>query len=237
MDSAIQLAVVIPVYNEAENLSGLLTDWRPVFRSTGVPYKVILIDDGSKDNSLDMLRMLAAGDPTLEVHTQSNAGHGPAILKGYGRALEAGAEWIFQIDSDHQLTTGTFSLLWACRQEYDLLVAQRQEMNATGGRQRISGISRGMIRLLFGATVSDVNSPYRLMRAAPMRQALGNIPADSFAPNILLTAWFVRKKSRIFTTTTKNREEGHLRQSKVSRHIFLGAWKAALQTLLFRVRL
>jgi dolichol-phosphate mannosyltransferase len=232
-----ELAVVIPVYNEAGNLPGLLRDWQQEFRSIGVFYTMILIDDGSKDDSLSLLRSMAAEDGTLRVYTQSNAGHGPAILKGYGLALDAGADWVFQIDSDHQLETTAFRRLWASREGYDLLLAQREEKNATRGRQRISAISGWMTRLLFGSTVSDVNSPYRLMRGECLRQALKKVPGDGFAPNILLTAWFVRKKNRIFTTTTENRQDGHLRQSKVSRQIFLGAWKSALQTLVFRIRL
>jgi hypothetical protein len=63
------------------------------------------------------------------------------------------------------------------------------------------------------------------------------VPQNSFAPNILLTAWFVRKKNRIFTTTTYSRMEGNPRLSRVSGHIFRGALSAALQTLLFRIKL
>src|ERR1700760_4929709 len=167
-----ELAVVIPVFNEARHLPGLLKDWQEEFRTIGVTYTIILIDDGSTDESLPLLQALAADDPALDVRHQPNAGHGPAILKGYGLAVAAGAGWVFQIDSDHQLATGTFSILWSHRQEYDLLIAQRQEKNATAGRMRISGISKWMIRLLFGPAVSDVNSPYRLMRGELLRQAL-----------------------------------------------------------------
>src|SRR5215475_3246281 len=106
------LAVVIPVYNEAANLPALLRDWQPEFQNTGSPYLIIFIDDGSKDDSLHLLTTLAAAGPTLAVHTQPNSGHGPAILNGYRRAIDTGAEWIFQIDSDHQLETGAFQKLW-----------------------------------------------------------------------------------------------------------------------------
>lgn len=229
------LAVVIPVYNEAKNLPGLLKDWLPVFLKTEVSFTVILIDDGSKDDSLSLLQTLKKSNPRLDVHTQKNAGHGPAILKGYHHGAEA--DWVFQIDSDHQLDVSAFEVLWANREHYDLLLAQRREKNATAGRQRISAVSGFMVGLLFGNTVSDVNSPYRLMRGEALREALALVPADSFAPNILLTAWFVRKKKRIFITTTQNRTDGDLRKSKVSGHIFRGALRSAVQTILFRKKL
>jgi dolichol-phosphate mannosyltransferase len=228
------LAVVIPVYNEEGNITSLLRDWQPVFRNTGVPHRIILIDDGSKDNSLSLLKALQESDPALEVHTQTNAGHGSAILKGY--RLSAGAEWIFQIDSDHQVDTIAFSLLWSSRDRYDLLLAQRLEKNASPGRQIISAFSSFIVGLLYGKGIRDVNTPYRLMRGSKLRQALENVPEESFAPNILITAWFVQGKNRIFTTTTACRKDGLARPSKMSWYFYRGAIRSALQTILFRMR-
>ncbi|HEY4110008.1 glycosyltransferase family 2 protein [Puia sp.] len=233
MPSNPQLAVVIPVYNEAANLPALLSDWQPVFRATGVPYTVMLIDDGSKDDSLSLLRSMAAGDSTLDVHTQANAGHGAAILNGYHHALEA--EWVFQIDSDHQLDTAAFGSLWAQRDAYDLLIAQRRDKNASKGRHWVSRVSTWMVRLIYGKGVEDVNSPYRLMRAGLLRSALEKIPARSFAPNVLLTSWFILQKTRIFTTVVELRGQG-LRQSRLNRYFLSGAIRSSIQTLLFRIR-
>ena len=229
------LAVVIPVYNEEENIAALLHDWLPVFKDTGLPFRVILIDDGSKDNSLKILQTLQKDHAALDVSTQPNAGHGPAILKGYRLALDA--QWVFQIDSDHQLDTAAFRILWDNREDYDLLLAERKEKNATLSRQCISGISKGIVRCLYGRGVSDVNAPYRLMRAQRLQEALEKIPETSFAPNILLTSWFVGKKNRIFTTTTELRTEGAPRQSKMNGYFLRGAIQSALQTILFRTRI
>jgi dolichol-phosphate mannosyltransferase len=229
------LSVVIPVYNEAANLPALLRDWQPVFRETVVEYTIILIDDGSKDNSLRLLQTLAAGDPRLEVHTQPNAGHGPAILNGYHRAIAAGSAWIFQIDSDHQLETGAFRQLWANRKDYDLLLAQRQEKNASPGRQWVSRFTGWSVRLFFGAGVSDINSPYRLIRSESLQPALKKIPADSFAPNVLITAWFIKKKCRIFITSVSPMKEG-LRQSRMNRYFLRGVLRSFGQLILFRIK-
>ena len=226
------LAVVIPVYNEERNIAALLRDWQPIFKSTNVPHRVILIDDGSRDGSLSILKNLQAADPTLEVHTQANAGHGPAILKGYRLADEA--EWVFQIDSDHQLDTAAFSELWKNREGSDLLLAQRVEKNASSGRRIISALSLLAVRLLYGKGVRDVNVPYRLMRGNRLREALERVPEGSFAPNILITAWFIRKKSRIFITTTVCRKDELARASRMSLYFYRGAVRSALQTILFR---
>jgi dolichol-phosphate mannosyltransferase len=232
MSSNPVLAVVIPVYNEEENLLSLLHDWEPVFRGISVPYQLIFIDDGSTDNSLRLLEQ--AGVPSIRIVTQANAGHGSAILRGYRLAVDA--EWVFQIDSDHQLDAGAFPELWTQREGYDLLLAERIEKDASPGRRVISAISRWIVGALFGRGVRDVNSPYRLMRAGCLREALEEVPPRSFAPNVLLTAWFVLKKRRIFMTGTRPRGGALHRRSRLNGYFLRGAVRSAFQTLLFRIR-
>jgi dolichol-phosphate mannosyltransferase len=228
------LAVVIPVFNEQDNLVPLLRDWKQAFEATGAIFRVIFIDDGSTDQSPVRLRRIQEEEDSIEVITQDNAGHGPAILRGYRRALDA--EWVFQIDSDHQLDLAAFRDLWDNRDRYDLLLAERVDKDASPGRRLVSGISRGIVHGLFGTTVNDVNSPYRLMRAARLSEALQKIPAGSFAPNILITAWFVLKKSRIFMTETRPRGGAERRRSRLNGYFLRGAIRSAFQTLSFRIR-
>jgi dolichol-phosphate mannosyltransferase len=228
------LAIVIPVYNEEQHIVALLKDWQPVFDATGSPYRVILIDDGSTDKSLEILKSQQKKDAALSVHTQPNAGHGPAILRGYRMALDA--DWVFQIDSDHQLDMFTFCELWSRRNQYDLLLGERKEKNASFSRRCVSFISGLIVHTLFGRGITDVNTPYRLIRSESLREALEKIPANSFAPNILLTAWFVGKKRRIFTTKTGLRGGLQQRTSKMNGYFLRGAVRSALQTLLFRIR-
>ncbi|MES1160916.1 MAG: glycosyltransferase family 2 protein, partial [Bacteroidota bacterium] len=193
-----ELAVVIPVFNEEKNIVDLITDWQAAVQAIPVRHRFIIINDGSRDNSLPILQTIAASAPEIEIHTQANAGHGPAILNGYRRALDT--EWIFQIDSDHQHDPAVFATLWKNRNDFDFLLGERKEKNATLARKTVSFISTTIVWLLYGNRVNDVNSPYRLMRSASLKEALVLIPAGSFAPNILLTGWFVFFKKRIFTT-------------------------------------
>jgi dolichol-phosphate mannosyltransferase len=230
-----ELKVVIPVYNEEASLPALIADWRRVLNSIPVRSCFLFIDDGSTDGSLNLLRTIQQTYPDILVHSQPNAGHGPAILTGYRMALDA--EWILQLDSDHQLDPSAFTLLWHHRQGYDLLVGQRQDKNATIGRRWISTASTLLIRLLYGRGVKDVNSPFRLFRSSRLAEALPHIPSQTFAPNVLLTAWFLQKGARVRTMPVLLRADTQLRTSRMNGYFLKGSLQALLQTILFRFRL
>ena len=233
---AYELTVVIPVFNEEKNIGELLRDWQKVFRTIPVRCRFLIIDDGSTDNSLSILQSMTGQIPDIEIHTQPNAGHGPAILAGYRLALDS--EWIFQIDSDHQHDPAVFTTLWENRNEYDFLLGERIETNASLPRKWISLLSTLVVRLLYkDKKVKDVNSPYRLMRRALLKPAMSRIPGNSFAPNVLLTAWFVFFKVRIFPVPLSHRSEAVQRQSKMNFYFLRGCFQSIFQTILFRFRL
>ena len=230
-----ELQIVIPVYNEAASLRPLIDDWRSLLNSIPVSYEFVFIDDGSTDQSLSLLKTCQQADPNILVYSQPNAGHGPAILAGYRQACQA--PWVLQIDSDHQLSPAAFPELWRQRQAYDLLLGQRQEKHAAPGRRFISGVSRGMLRMLFGRGPKDVNCPYRLYRGSALALALPAIPPDSFAPNVLLTAWFVHSRLRIHTMPVSANPGMAVRKSKFNGYFLRGSIQALLQTFLFRIRI
>jgi dolichol-phosphate mannosyltransferase len=235
MEVEYDLSVVIPVFNEEKNISGLLKDWLVVFQSIPVRARFIVINDGSTDGTAAILQSMAGKIPDMIIDTRQNAGHGPSILAGYKTAIDA--PWVFQVDSDHQQDPGTFAELWNRRDEFDFLLGERKEKNATVPRRGISFFSRIMVRLLFGKGVRDVNSPYRLMRSSRLKEALRLIPGRSFAPNILITSWFVFSKTRIFTVETENRNERIIRLSRMNPYFLKGAFQSMFQTILFRFRL
>jgi glycosyltransferase involved in cell wall biosynthesis len=245
---AYELTVVIPVFNEEKNIGALLHDWQDAFRSIPVRCRFMIIDDGSTDNSLSILQSMTGQMPEIEVHTQPNAGHGPAILAGYRLAL--GTEWIFQIDSDHQHDPAVFATLWKNRNEYDFLLGERIQKNASLPRKAVSFVSTLIVRLFYerrsksdsghsslSNKVKDVNSPYRLMHRALLKPAMSGISGNSFAPNVLLTAWFVFFKVRILTVPLSHRNGAVQRQSKMNFYFLRGCFQSIFQTISFRFRL
>jgi dolichol-phosphate mannosyltransferase len=235
MTSNYELSVVIPAYNEAQNIVGLIRDWHQAFAANKITYQFIIIDDGSVDNTVKLLKSLQAEIPTVTIYPQSNQGHGPAILKGYQLGMQS--PWIFQIDADHQFETGAFTELWQQRNHYDLLLAEREEKNATLFRNIVSNVSGLIVHLLFGKGIKDVNSPYRLMRTDKLQQALHKIPSNSFAPNVLIASFFISTKKRIFTNVVHFRKNVSLKQSRMNTYFFKGCINSMLQVIKFRFTL
>ena len=100
-ESALDLVVVMPIYNEQACIEGVLVSWKKTLERLGVAFKILAINDGSTDGTARALEGFA-GDPDIEAITKPNSGHGPTILLGYREAVRQ-APWIFQCDSDDEI--------------------------------------------------------------------------------------------------------------------------------------
>jgi glycosyltransferase involved in cell wall biosynthesis len=83
----IDLSVVIPIYNEAENVEALCREFTETLTAWGRPYEIVLVDDGSRDGSFDILKRLQAADPRLRiVQFRRNFGQTAAFAAGFAYA-------------------------------------------------------------------------------------------------------------------------------------------------------
>lgn len=104
------LAVVMPVYNEQDCIAGVLNAWHDVLRTLDIQFVIIVVNDGSQDGTADVLGEFD-GRQGIHVIHQANSGHGPAILVGYREAANV-ADWVFQCDSDNEMSPDAFPSLW-----------------------------------------------------------------------------------------------------------------------------
>ena len=188
------LSIVMPVYNEGAVIATVVTSWLHELERLGIDYEFLAYDDGSRDETGPILERLAEDQPGLVVTRKANSGHGPTILRGYG---EARGEWVFQVDSDDEMGPEHFAGLWTQRDDYDLLVGRRQHRDSPLARRLITAVSRATVWALFGHAVTDVNAPYRLMRRSGLNAILGLIPADTFAPNVIVSGLAARRGLRV----------------------------------------
>lgn len=186
------LAVIMPIHNEEGAIANVLEKWVCTLDSLEIDYHIHAYNDGSKDNTLSILNHIALKlNGKLLIHDKPNSGHGPTILKGY-RDNVCIYDWLFQIDSDDEMGPECFSSIWAHRDSCDFLIGTRKGRRQPLSRKIISSVSRICVRALYAKSVSDVNSPYRLMRSTKFKNIFSKIPDDTFAPNIII-AGFVGK--------------------------------------------
>ncbi len=189
MDS---LYIIIPAYNEAENIGKVIEEWYPVIEHHGGDgrSKLVILDDGSRDDTLDIVKGYVARLEHLEVITRENSGHGATIWFGYQYAVESGADYIFQTDSDGQTSASEFPAFWNARHDSDVIIGDRRKRQDGMMRKLVSVSLRTLIRMIFRVSVSDVNTPYRLMSRQALETAFKYIPKEYSLTNVALTAVF-----------------------------------------------
>ncbi len=179
------VAVVIPVFNEEKLIGECINEWLNVLDSVNLNYEILIIDDGSSDATISIVERYG-DNPNIQVIIKQNEGHGPTILAGYKRAVGI-AEWVFQADSDNEISPNQFSALWSKRQGQDAVIAWRQGRNQTTVRRLVTFFARVTTKVLFRCHLRDVNIPFRLIRSETLTILLEKIPSDTFAPNIALS--------------------------------------------------
>jgi len=148
------LSVVIPVRNEAENIAPLVAEIRAALDGR-LEYEIVYVDDGSRDGTAEALAALAAGFPRLRVlRHDSSYGQSAAIRTG---VKEARAPWIATLDGDGQNDPADIPALWAMtRQAADagLLIAGHRQKRRDSWVKRVSSriANRVRARLLGDAT-------------------------------------------------------------------------------------
>lgn len=227
------LIVIMPVYNEEGAIGGVLDSWVAKLDSMQLDYEIHPYNDGSKDRTADILAACVAKHPgKIVAHNKPNSGHGPTILQGYRENAEK-AEWLFQIDSDDEMTPDSFDQLWNKRENCDFLTGQRDGRKQAIPRKIISAVSRLCVRIFYGKSVWDVNTPYRLMRSAAFKEIFEAIPADTFAPNVILSGMAARKKFRCFEMPVPQRDRQTGEVSIKKWKLFKAAVRSFTQTIRF----
>lgn len=180
--------VVMPVYNEAACIENVIKQWHDQLSHVfGSQFLLCAVNDGSTDTSANILANMQQSCPHLHIIHQPNQGHGKAILTGYRFACSQDCEYIFQVDSDNQLSADDFIKLWERRHESRFIAGFRAERHDALHRVVLSSITTGVLMVLFGVSVRDSNVPFRLMERHFLTDLLSHVPAHVFAPNIFLS--------------------------------------------------
>lgn len=192
-----KLYIIIPAYNEEANIELVAREWHEVVAGIGQDSRLVIINDGSKDQTYEKLCALQAELPQLLPVTKENGGHGATVLYGYFYALEHGADYIFQTDSDGQTLASEFQGFWEQRNEKKVLIGYRNHREDGLSRIFVTKVLKMVLFLIFGIRVTDANTPYRLMPKKLLQKYIVKVPENFNLSNVMLTVLFLRGKENV----------------------------------------
>ncbi len=232
-----KLYIIIPAYNEEETIKSVVAQWHPIVEGIGPESRLVIIDDGSRDNTYKIVSELKENYPQLVALTKENQGHGPTVLRGYKYAIRHGADYVFQTDSDGQTLPSEFSKFWRNREKCGALIGYRRKRGDGPSRVFVTRVLRLTLLAVFGVWVKDANSPYRLMRCSQLREVLRKVPKNFFLANVLITVIYTKKKMGVhyYPITFLPRQGG--KNSLDMKSLVKTGWRAVGQFMALRRRI
>ncbi|WP_217914395.1 polyprenol monophosphomannose synthase [Miltoncostaea marina] len=232
--------VVLPTYEEAENVQLMLRAVLATADRAGLDLRVLVVDDGSPDGTADLAAAVAAADGRVAVlRRAAKEGIGPAYRAGFRRALDEGARLVVEMDCDFSHDPARLPALVAAAADADLVLGSRYVRG--GGVARWGPLRRAISRggclyaqAVLRVPVRDLTGGFKCFR----REVLEAIPLDEVTAagygfqiemtyRALVLGFRVAEVPIVFT----ERERG---TSKMSRRI---VWEAAALVPRLRRRL
>ncbi len=180
-----KLSVIVPVYNEGGNISAFLDELVSTLKGSGRAYEVIVVDDGSTDNSAEEIKKHGV----VVFSHPYNLGYGAAIKTGMRKST---GDWICIIDADGTYSAADIPTLMRYAGEYDMVVGAR-----TGAQVRaqiLRRFAKAVLRCLAGYltqhSIPDLNSGLRIFRKKPALMYL-HLLSDRFSFTTTLTLAFL----------------------------------------------
>jgi dolichol-phosphate mannosyltransferase len=224
--------LVLPTYNEAENIEPIVRAVLDPLASSGRPFRVLVVDDNSPDGTGEIADRLAAElEPVEVLHRGGKEGIGPAYLAGFERALAGGADLVLEMDSDFSHDPADLPRLIAASENADLVLGSRY---VPGGGVSDWGLLRRLIsrggslyaRLLLGVKVHDLTGGFKCFRRSTLETLdLAAVGTDGYGFQIEVTYRAVKAGLRVVEVPIVFRDR-RVGSSKMSAKIAVEAfWK------------
>jgi len=233
--------VILPTYNERENLERFVARLLEVFDGNSLDGRIIVVDDGSPDGTGEIADSLAARLENLSViHRAEKQGIGPAYVAGFKQALATDTKYIMEMDCDFSHDPANIPAFLEAIKQADLVLGSRY---VPGGGVENWGLLRRLIsrwgglyaRLVLGIPVNDLTGGNKCFRREVLEALdLDAVSSQGYGFQIEMTYRAVRKGFRVkeIPITFSDRQLG---QSKMSKRIVLEAvvlvWKLRLRPI------
>lgn len=176
------LSIIIPAYNEAKSIAGVIQKTRQAVEGMGLEFEIIVVNDGSTDKTPEIV---AGIEGVHVVEHPQNLGYGASLKTGIRTAR---ASWVAILDADGTYPEDALQTMWSQSGDADMVVAAR-----TGKNVHIPWVRRPAKRVVTrfaeyvaGRRIPDLNSGMRLMRKSVLERFLHLLP-DGFSFTTTIT--------------------------------------------------
>jgi len=169
------ISLVIPVYNEGENIQKAVRDGLSVLPQLTKDFEIVIVESGSTDNTGAVVDELAREDKRVRaIHQGAKLGLGSALKEGLGAAKYGN---IFYIDGDNPFRMSEFIRGFPLLQEADIVCGYRTNRQDTPIRAIYSKVFNFLMRVLFGVKVRDTQIGFKMMKKNVFERV--NLTTDS----------------------------------------------------------
>jgi glycosyltransferase involved in cell wall biosynthesis len=161
------LSLVLPAHNEAENIEIVVQQVLEVVPNSFERVEVIIVDDGSKDSTGQIIDDLAIRDSRVRaIHHPRNRGYGAALSSGFSQAT---GDWIMFMDSDRQFDISDISRLLPFIESHEIVAGFRMERNDPLHRRVFAEMFNITVRILFGVHMRDIDCAFKIFQGDLIR--------------------------------------------------------------------
>lgn len=183
------LSVVIPAYNEERRIAPSLVRVHEFLRARGYDGEILVVDDGSRDRTVEVVRELARSLPLLRLITYApNRGPGAAVRTGI---LAAAREAILYTDADLSTPIEDVDLLWPSYDRgFDIVMGSRHlresrvEILQPPHRRIMGRVFKAIVALLCVRGFRDTQCGFKLFRAGPAKRIFSRVRSRGFTFNV-----------------------------------------------------
>lgn len=223
------LSVVLPAWNEAGIIATTVQHVANILTLLAPDFEIIVVNDGSKDSTAEILDALVAADPHVRaVHHPVNRGYGAALISGFDAAAK---ELVFFMDSDGQFDISDIAELLIPYEEgqADVILGYRKHRQDPPLRILNAWAWKQLVSFLFHLHVRDIDCAFKLMPTRLVQRA--NVHAQGAMVNTELLAKFVRMHVSLLQVPVNHypRREGQATGAnlRVIAHAFIELFRLA----------
>jgi glycosyltransferase involved in cell wall biosynthesis len=156
------LTIIIPVYNEEDNLDRVHQEMKQFLSISKKKAKILFVNDGSKDNSQSLIEKICKDNSAFTfISFEKNTGLSAAIKAGFDYT---DTPWVGYIDADLQTAPEDFNILMEFAGEYDLVTGVRSNRKDSFTKNMSSTIANGIRRAFTDDGMDDTGCPLKIIR-------------------------------------------------------------------------